>query len=245
MTSLSPFELEAAPAAFRALFEDKTVSSAITTLAGNTVPLVLVEDGLPDWWTARGNALYAPPDSELPRITAARPDDLPEEACLILGGITMPGEIMLWGRGSLVVLGFYTRLPASTIVCGGGSRIVVGDRTASTWAASLDSRNGGLIFVGDDGLWGGHVRINTDDMHAIRDAETGRRLNTFGGTVRIERHVWIAENVYVLGGSHIGEDCVIGARSVVKGELPAQSVCAGSPARVVRSGVTWNFEDLP
>lgn len=245
MKDLPNFFLETAPPALRALVEDQAVGPAIIMLVANRVPLVLVRQGLPEWWTARGNVLYAPRDAKLPTISATQSNNLPEEACLILGCTTMPEEISLWGHAPLVALGLYTRLPMATVLCGAGSRVVVGDKTASTWGASLDSRNGGFIFVGEDGLWGGHIRVNTDDMHAIRDKETGRRLNAFGGTVRIERHVWLAENVYVLGGAHIGKDCVIGARSVVKGVLPAASVCAGSPARVVRTGVTWDFADVP
>jgi acetyltransferase-like isoleucine patch superfamily enzyme len=46
--------------------------------------------------------------------------------------------------------------------------------------------------------------------------------------------VWLGANVTVLGGSRIGEGCVVGAGSVVRGELPPFSVAAGVPARVLR-----------
>ena len=82
-------------------------------------------------------------------------------------------------------------------------------------------------------------------MHAIRNRETGRRINGFGGRIAIHRHVWLCDNVAVLGGARIGADTVVGAQALVKGELAANSVYVGSPPRSVRTGITWTREDLP
>jgi acetyltransferase-like isoleucine patch superfamily enzyme len=46
--------------------------------------------------------------------------------------------------------------------------------------------------------------------------------------------VWCGLNVVVTGGVTIGERAVIGANSVVTGDIPAFSVAAGAPARVLR-----------
>jgi acetyltransferase-like isoleucine patch superfamily enzyme len=51
--------------------------------------------------------------------------------------------------------------------------------------------------------------------------------------VRIGSGTWIGERVAVLRGSNIGRNCVIGANSVVRGEIPHNSVAVGAPARVV------------
>ena len=52
--------------------------------------------------------------------------------------------------------------------------------------------------------------------------------------VRIGRNVWIGFDSCVLPGVSIGEGAVVGARSVVTEDVPAYSVVAGNPARVVR-----------
>ncbi|HEV3229130.1 MAG TPA: acyltransferase [Solirubrobacteraceae bacterium] len=51
--------------------------------------------------------------------------------------------------------------------------------------------------------------------------------------VRIGRGTWLAERVAVLKGSNIGRCCIIGANSVVRGEIPDYSIAVGAPARVV------------
>lgn len=46
---------------------------------------------------------------------------------------------------------------------------------------------------------------------------------------------WVAARSIVLPGIRIGAGCVIGAGSVVTKDMPAHSVCAGNPCRVIRS----------
>jgi lipopolysaccharide O-acetyltransferase len=53
--------------------------------------------------------------------------------------------------------------------------------------------------------------------------------------IRIGRGTWIAERVAILRGADIGECCIIGANSVVRGRIPPYSIAVGAPARVVGS----------
>ena len=53
--------------------------------------------------------------------------------------------------------------------------------------------------------------------------------------VMIGNNVWIGARAMILAGSRIGDHAVIAANSVVNGDVPARSVAAGAPARVVRT----------
>lgn len=53
--------------------------------------------------------------------------------------------------------------------------------------------------------------------------------------IRIGARAWIAARAIVLMGVRIGDDCVIGAGSVVTQDMPANSVCAGNPCRVIKN----------
>lgn len=52
--------------------------------------------------------------------------------------------------------------------------------------------------------------------------------------VFIGNNVWVGDNVVIMGGAKIGHGCVIGANSVVKGEIPNNCIAVGAPARVVK-----------
>lgn len=52
--------------------------------------------------------------------------------------------------------------------------------------------------------------------------------------ITIGNDCWLASNVVVCAGVTIGEGCVIGAGSVVTRDIPANSLAAGNPCRVIR-----------
>ena len=54
-----------------------------------------------------------------------------------------------------------------------------------------------------------------------------------GNTV-IGNDVWIGQNAVILPGVHIGDGAIIGANSVVGGDVPAYTIVAGNPARNIR-----------
>lgn len=53
----------------------------------------------------------------------------------------------------------------------------------------------------------------------------------------IADQAWIAADVFVGPGVRIGQGCVVGARSSVFIDLPAWTICMGTPARAVRDRV--------
>ena len=80
---------------------------------------------------------------------------------------------------------------------------------------------GRRVFVGPGS------RVFDADQHDL-DAERPERV----AAVEIGDHSWIAADTTVLRGSRIGAHCVVGARSLVAGEVPDHSLAHGAPARV-------------
>lgn len=52
--------------------------------------------------------------------------------------------------------------------------------------------------------------------------------------VVIEDDVWVGANAVILPGVTLGTHCVVAAGSVVSRSVPPYSICAGSPARVIK-----------
>jgi acetyltransferase-like isoleucine patch superfamily enzyme len=51
--------------------------------------------------------------------------------------------------------------------------------------------------------------------------------------VTIGNHCWFGRGCMILPGTNIGDNCVIGAGSVVSGVIPPNSVVAGNPAKCI------------
>ncbi|EPI2167594.1 acyltransferase [Vibrio sp. Vb2535] len=54
-------------------------------------------------------------------------------------------------------------------------------------------------------------------------------------TININDDVWLGANVKILSGSHINSRVVVGAQSLVKGELLEKSLYLGSPVKRIKS----------
>ena len=78
----------------------------------------------------------------------------------------------------------------------------------------------------------------TDGNHRFDDPDKPGPWQGFTskGPTRVGDNVWCGANVVVASGVTIGERCVIGANSVVTEDVPAFSVAAGAPARVLQEG---------
>lgn len=63
--------------------------------------------------------------------------------------------------------------------------------------------------------------------------------------ISIGNDVWIGANVAVLPGVTIGDNCVIGAGSVVNRDIPSNVVAAGNPCRVIRQITEKDREKYP
>lgn len=57
--------------------------------------------------------------------------------------------------------------------------------------------------------------------------------------ISIGRDTFIGARVTILGGTEIGENCIIGANSCIKGKIPSNSIVVGNPARVVGNTDEW------
>lgn len=92
----------------------------------------------------------------------------------------------------------------------------------------------GLVHIGRDALIASGVHIPSGgSTHRIDDLTTVIREQPRGEQlVRIGSGSWIGEGALIL--ADVGHDTVIGAGAVVTRPVPAWSVAAGVPARVIR-----------
>ena len=67
--------------------------------------------------------------------------------------------------------------------------------------------------------------------------DTNQRIDEQGISttpVTIEDDVWIGANAVILPGVHVGNHCVVAAGAVVTKDVPAHSLVAGVPAKIIK-----------
>lgn len=90
------------------------------------------------------------------------------------------------------------------------------------------------IDIGDD-VWTGHYVYITDQNHGYEDPRLPiSKQSQPERPVIIGDGSWLGHGTVVLPGAHIGRHVVIGANSVVTGDIPDYSVAVGAPAKVVK-----------
>lgn len=90
---------------------------------------------------------------------------------------------------------------------------------------------GGGVKIGHDVLIAAHCAISSQ-THQISGVLYRETIRT--APVVIGNNVWLGTGVTILPGVVIGDNSVIGAGSVVCENVPANTVAAGVPARVLR-----------
>lgn len=99
----------------------------------------------------------------------------------------------------------------------------------------------GEVTIGDDCNFGPNVTIVTpvhpmlaSERRTIFTAEGEPKHMCYAKPVHIGSDCWFGASVTVCPGVTIGDNCVIGAGSVVTRDIPANSFAAGVPCRVIR-----------
>lgn len=92
---------------------------------------------------------------------------------------------------------------------------------------------------------GNHCSIGFDTQFITHDASV-RQFKPgisggFFGKIAVGNNVFIGNHSIILLNTSIGNNCIIGAGSVVRGKIPDNSVVLGNPAKVVGNVNTVKF----
>lgn len=149
-------------------------------------------------------------------------------------------SITLAGDGAELLIGADCRLRSARLsVEDPGSRLLIGNETTII-GATLVSQEGRLLQVGHDCMIAQHAEVRNSDSHAIYDHQEVR-INPARDVV-LGHDVWVGLGSCVFNGARIGDGAVIGAVSLVTGEIPPACLAYGVPAVVRRTAIRWNRE---
>lgn len=191
----------------------------------------------------KGNMLQA----QGARLVNVELDIIGDDNHILLGqgGVFQNVRFRLRGNGHRIAFGPNCRITRGAIIWFEDERcsLQVGEGTTMVEVHIAVTEPGSKVIIGEDCMLANDIDIRSGDSHSIVDAASGERLN-FAADVVIGNHVWIAPHAVILKGVHIGDHSVVATGSIVTKSCPPNTLIAGNPARVVRSGISWKRERI-
>jgi len=116
---------------------------------------------------------------------------------------------------------------------GGTGDVRIGRRSYVNSGCVIYSGNG--VAIGEDVLIAANCTLAPVNHEYRSRAQTivAQRFQTSRGGIVIEDDVWIGANTVLLDGAIVRRGCVVGALSLVRGELEPYGIYVGNPLRRV------------
>lgn len=152
--------------------------------------------------------------------------DHPQALRVGRGASIYPPTMLDLGPDASMTLGEFAMLNGPRIICDG--RLSIGAHALVSWN----------VVIMDTWRVPFDAVARRDVLRRAAGLPPAKRMLAGPSEVKpitVGANVWIGFDAIVLPGASIGEGSIIGARSVVAGEIPAFCVAAGSPARVVKT----------
>jgi acetyltransferase-like isoleucine patch superfamily enzyme len=131
-----------------------------------------------------------------------------------------------WERARAFGFGDGSSIYDSSLVIG---QVSVGRNTWIGPGTILDGS--GALVIGDHCSISAGVQVYTHE--SIAQALSGGTANVNRKSTRIGNRTYIGPNTVIEAGADIGDECVIGAMSLVRGTVPSGTKAYGVPARVL------------
>lgn len=147
----------------------------------------------------------------------------------LAGTIVLGAGVILRSRD----FGYHTQITAPTKLMTDAvdACIEIGERSRLN-GTTVHAKS--LIKLGSDCYTAAGTTIVDSHGHVLEAARRAAGERDQPAPITIGNRVWTGQGVIILKGVTIGDDVIIGAGSVVTSDLPAGTLCAGQPARVLQ-----------
>ncbi len=160
---------------------------------------------------------------------------------------------------AMVKIGFpHLTYPAHTSIIKGGGKLtfkgtasvltgcefnvsgnmVIGNNFRCNPNTKLDCKK--YVVIGNDVIFGPECYLSDDDGHKIYNNEDSQM--NLPEDIIFGDHIWVGRGAYILKGTVLQSETVVGARSVVNRKFYDNNiVIAGTPGKVVKTGISWEM----
>ena len=142
---------------------------------------------------------------------------------LSLEGITL---------GNNVSFGKYTHMMASGSLKYLGKGIKIGNNVGLGTHGHYGGAGG--LEIGDDTIIGNFVSFHPEEHNYGKPGIPIRLQGTSHKGITNGKNCWIGAKATILDGTKVGDNCIIAAGALVKGEFPDNVIIGGVPAKILK-----------
>lgn len=143
------------------------------------------------------------------------------------------------GSGSVVDFGANIHGNYNLSLYGPNCRFIIGSENHIAQVSAV--LIGNTMRIGNHCTFAGGIQV-WGDGHAVIDNTTGKVQNLPSGEISVGNHVWIGAESVLTKNAGIPDDTIVGIRSIVTKKFTEKhTVIAGSPAKVVKKGISWDI----
>ena len=154
-------------------------------------------------------------------------------------GSQFQGIVHFHGSNNKILIGENCRYRGKIVVKGSNQTVSFGDKSTAhdVYIVCMEKCD---VTIGKACMLSRKIEIRTSDAHSVIDRQTHKRLNR-AAPVTIGDHVWVGVGSIINKGSTVPTDSIVGAMSFVNEKFTEEGVMlAGTPAKIVKRGITWN-----
>ncbi len=142
------------------------------------------------------------------------------------------GKPKIYNRGGFIKVGTLARFISDIcpvlIDVDKGGELIIGDNCRINGVNISVQRQ---VLIGNNCRIGPHTIIMDSDHHDVTNRLDHGKLKA----ISIEDDVWVATRAMILKGVTIGKGAVVASGAVVTKNVPAYSVVAGVPAKIIKT----------
>jgi acetyltransferase-like isoleucine patch superfamily enzyme len=150
-------------------------------------------------------------------------------------GTTLADRVLIQLSNGRARIGDMLQMRRDCILNVSGDLDIAGDSVIS-WGTVIHCSN--RVFL-DRGVLVGEYTTIVDSSHYFTEPDAHLWHHVRSGTVEIGRSSWICAKAVITRDTKIGDYCIVGANSVVRGEVPSGSFASGIPATIRPLSLPW------
>ncbi len=122
------------------------------------------------------------------------------------------------------------------LVAEDNSDISIGDNTSFVNGCRFFAGNSSKIYIGRNCMFSTDILVSCNPVIA--------EITSCNNSINVNDYVWVGWGASLQQGCNINKSCIVAAQAVVENEVPANSLIAGDPAKIIRSNITWHRHNM-